>query len=377
LFFELPSWEFWRCTPELHRRLFVEDVHGGTLVYRRQVWGHGARYPDASLGEDAVFLRQAVRRGARLCRLANSGQFIYLRHGRNSWAFSCGRYLDPRGWQRAAEPAWPDGDRDFYAGRSPAAPGPAAAPPPRPAAPSQPLVSCIMPTANRRPFVPQALRYFLRQDYPNRELIVVDDGPDAVGDLLPSDTRVRYIRLAGRKTVGAKRNLACQQAAGEIIVHWDDDDWMAGWRLSYQVASLLNERAEVCGLATLLHYDPAAGAAWRYVYPTGGRPWVAGNTLCYTRRFWNTNPFPDINVGEDTRFLWSNRPKKILPLADERFYVALIHPSNTSPKQTGHARWSSCPADVVMDLLGADTAFYAGLLGKERAAQRRAVLPAY
>ena len=26
----------------------------------------------------------------------------------------------------------------------------------------QPLVSCIMPTANRRRFVPQAIRYFLR-----------------------------------------------------------------------------------------------------------------------------------------------------------------------------------------------------------------------
>lgn len=36
------------------------------------------------------------------------------------------------------------------------------------------LVSCIMPTYNRRAPVPRAIRYFLRQDYPKRELILLD-----------------------------------------------------------------------------------------------------------------------------------------------------------------------------------------------------------
>jgi glycosyltransferase involved in cell wall biosynthesis len=54
-----------------------------------------------------------------------------------------------------------------------------------------PLVSCIMPTFNRRPFVPQAIRYFLAQDYPEKEFIIVDDGADSVADLVPDDPRVR------------------------------------------------------------------------------------------------------------------------------------------------------------------------------------------
>ena len=41
-----------------------------------------------------------------------------------------------------------------------------------------PLVSCVMPTANRRPYVAQAIRYFQRQDYPNKELVILDDGED-------------------------------------------------------------------------------------------------------------------------------------------------------------------------------------------------------
>ncbi len=38
------------------------------------------------------------------------------------------------------------------------------------------LVTCIMPTANRRQFVPGSIRMFLEQDYDRKELIVIDDG---------------------------------------------------------------------------------------------------------------------------------------------------------------------------------------------------------
>ncbi|NTU85462.1 MAG: glycosyltransferase, partial [Chloroflexales bacterium] len=69
VFFDLPAWAFWRCTPALHRRMFVGDVHGGTLVYHRTIWGRLARYPDRSLAEDALFLQQALARGVPLHRL--------------------------------------------------------------------------------------------------------------------------------------------------------------------------------------------------------------------------------------------------------------------------------------------------------------------
>ena len=51
---------------------------------------------------------------------------------------------------------------------------------PRPAATATAgdLVSCVMPTRDRRPFALQAVRYFLRQDFPTRELLVLDDGSD-------------------------------------------------------------------------------------------------------------------------------------------------------------------------------------------------------
>jgi glycosyltransferase involved in cell wall biosynthesis len=62
----------------------------------------------------------------------------------------------------------------------------------------EPLISCIMPTRNRPQFVPQAVWYFLRQDYERRELVVVDDGRTPVRHLLPDDERIRYLRLDRR-----------------------------------------------------------------------------------------------------------------------------------------------------------------------------------
>ena len=127
-FFELQSWRFWRCAPQLHKRLFVQDVHGGTLAFRRSLFGARCRYPDLSLAEDAWFLHQAVSAGARLTRVPGADLFVYLRHGANAWRFPCGTYLDARGWLEESEPETLAPDRAFYAARSPAMAGAARLP---------------------------------------------------------------------------------------------------------------------------------------------------------------------------------------------------------------------------------------------------------
>ncbi|HEY2726317.1 MAG TPA: glycosyltransferase family 2 protein, partial [Parafilimonas sp.] len=129
------------------------------------------------------------------------------------------------------------------------------------------LISCIMPTYNRRNFVPFAIDYFLRQDYCNKELIVIDDGTDVIEDLIPNDPQIKYFQLDKKITLGAKLNLACNYAQGNIIANWDDDDWYAETRLSYQINALENDQAEVCGINNLLYYDLKNNRGYRYVYP--------------------------------------------------------------------------------------------------------------
>jgi hypothetical protein len=102
---ELPGGALWRTKPELHARMFVGNVHGGTLVYRRTLWNEGVRYPEVNLAEDARLLQCALRKGKRLVRLANPGIFVYVRHGQNAWR-ECtpGRFLNPAGWERLERP---------------------------------------------------------------------------------------------------------------------------------------------------------------------------------------------------------------------------------------------------------------------------------
>ncbi|HEX5166815.1 MAG TPA: glycosyltransferase [Thermomicrobiales bacterium] len=353
---DVPRWAFWTTTPELHRRLFVGDVHGGTLVYQRRLWEQVAKYPNRSLAEDAIFLRRCRQRRARLAVLENNGQFVYLRHASNSWSFACGSYLDPAGWLPAEEPDYLRADRAFLTSLSPAMSAPVPAGPIIVVTPdTTPLVSCIMPTADRREFVRRSIADFQRQDYPNRELIVVDDGEDAVADLLDGDPRIRYLRLSGKRTLGEKRNIACREAGGDYLLHWDDDDWMAARRIRVQIGALRESQADVCGLDRLLYHDPAAGLAWEYVYPGRRGRWVAGNTLCYTRALWLRNPFINAQVGEDTRFLRSRVPKKIVPLADTTICIGRVHPGNTSPKHTTGSPWRPVPLSTIEELLRAES----------------------
>lgn len=211
---------------------------------------------------------------------------------------------------------------------------------------SLPLVSCIMPTAGRRAFVPHAVRYFLSQDYPDKELVIVDDGRDGVADLVPDHPEVRYCPLDGKPSLGAKRNICIQHSRGDLILHWDDDDWSAPDRIRRQVETLLGAGAEVCGLRQMLFYDVASGRVWLYSYPPGRKDWLAGGSLLYTRDFWRRSPFPNLQIGEDTRFVMSRRMNKAAILPDYRIYVALIHPGNTSPKGMRGPYWSRWPGDL-------------------------------
>jgi hypothetical protein len=215
------------------------------------------------------------------------------------------------------------------------------------------LVSCVMLTRDRRAFVPLALACFLRQDYPHRELVVVDDGDDPVADLLSDHPSVRYLRLGTQYSTGTRRNIGCAHARGGVIVHWDDDGWSAPWRLSHQLAALASAgRAGVCGQRTVLYCDPLSGQAWRYEYPARRRPWLREGTLCYRRQVWQDQPHhedaPDGSAGFDL----AGRVPESTVLADPFCYLAMLRTESTAI--TAGPWWHSLPGEEPPRLLGAD-----------------------
>lgn len=185
-----------------------------------------------------------------------------------------------------------------------------------------PLVSCIMPTWDRRPFIAQAIECFLAQTWPRKELIILDDGDDPIKDLVPKKRILRYVRLDARISTGAKRNKCCELAKGELIAHFDDDDWSAPDRLENQVTRLLASGHPITGYATLYFWDVVNNLARRYVASTPG--YVCGTTLMFYRKFWKDHRFPDKHMGSDNDFI-NPHLREIAASHDHVHMVGRIH----------------------------------------------------
>lgn len=187
-----------------------------------------------------------------------------------------------------------------------------------------------MPTKNRREFVARALYYFEKQDYPNKELVVVDDGDDLVVDLASQYPYVRYLAPQYAHTVGLKRNIACEAAQGEIICHWDDDDWYAPSRLSYQVEPLLTGEVDVTGLHLQHVLDIRQMQGWSCADAPSTLVGVEGmhyGTALYRKHLWAYRArFQDSAEGDDgsgfvRRLINSGAIVHTLPCASQHVYV--------------------------------------------------------
>jgi glycosyltransferase involved in cell wall biosynthesis len=90
---------------------------------------------------------------------------------------------------------------------------------------ASPRVSVVIPTYNRRRFVAEAVESALAQDYPDLEVIVVDDGSsDGTAESLSRfGCAIRYVRQENRGA-SAARNHGIRLATGEYIAFLDSDD---------------------------------------------------------------------------------------------------------------------------------------------------------
>jgi len=189
---------------------------------------------------------------------------------------------------------------------------------------TQPVVSCIMPTGNRQQFLRYAIDYFLQQDYPNSELIILDDGTEPSQSYVPDDQRIRYTYTDYIQLLGTKRNWCCEQALGDIIIHLDDDDWYEKDWISKSVDALLGSDADITGLSDVNFFLNASNQHWDFKDDSTLRPWVYGGTLAYRKSFWETNHFRDMNVGEDNEFIWRSAAA-IVPHNYTAGYLGVIH----------------------------------------------------
>ena len=226
---------------------------------------------------------------------------------------------------------------------------------------SNPAVSIITPTAGRHRFLPAIARCVLSQTV-HWEWLVHDDGPEPcryMVDLCASDARVRYFhRDAPRASIGAKRNFLIGEARGDMIAHFDDDDYYAPHYLADMIRIKQENGAQIIKLSDFYVYaphvdffgyselQPARGmhylVTWqnveRFMIDEGTRIGIDlmvlyGFSCVYDRRIATANAFGDVSLYEDDAFIRKaiDDGCKVIAIDDKNACcLHLIHPGSTA-----------------------------------------------
>lgn len=166
------------------------------------------------------------------------------------------------------------------------------------------------------------------------------DGVSVRNLVPPNDPRIRLIEITGSLDIGQKRNFGCERAAGEIICHWDDDDYSAPGRIQDQISRLIESGNAVTGYRSMKFTD---GTRW-WLY-RGVPQYALGTSLCYRRSWWEQYKFPAKQVGEDNHFveIAAAAGQMISVDAGDLMY-ATIHGGNTSPRNLSGSSWTQIAA---------------------------------
>lgn len=211
-----------------------------------------------------------------------------------------------------------------------------------------PKVSCLMVTANRKKLAKRAVQCFVNQSYPNKELLILDDGDEDYSSAIqnvPSNL-IKYIKLKKDPdfVLGKLRNMSLEESDGDYLVQWDDDDWYHPDRIKMQ-AEILSSGYDACCLsAALMHLDTPKYLNHPYVgYLPDGIP----GSIMHRR---NKNiRYPETRRSEDTVYLnkWMNlRYKKLSPDYNYLFLRA-YHGNNTWEREHFKRRIRNSPIKLL------------------------------
>lgn len=187
-----------------------------------------------------------------------------------------------------------------------------------------------MVTANREHLMKRAIKCFNLQNYSPKELVIVDDGEQDLSGALGNvpEGQLTYIKLdpAEDNTLGKLRNISLQNAEGEFLIQWDDDDWYHPDRIKIQ-AECLQEGYDACCLSSaLMHLDTPQFMHHPYV---GNLPEGIPGSIMH-----RNNPeitYPHTRRAEDTIFLkeWMNKRYRQLPDDYSYLFIRCYHGNNT------------------------------------------------
>ncbi len=288
-FQEEPEVERYGCDDQLYNRTLRACFHGidlpqPTVTFVRRPGNSFDRQYERKFSRPATLAEvtlSAEQQGLRPRVLALHDRRLAEVHARLARVAAVGRALRPAGYGH--RPAVPDAHPVE----------------PQPFSGEGDRVFALMVTgksAERARLAHASIRSFLLQDYGNRALVVVNDGPfDVDVSAIPAD-RVIVVRPEGRQPLGALRNLGLDAIPdGALWTYWDDDDWHHPALLGAQRAALSRMGVPACFLSCQIKYGFVPDAAFVDYHPGG----FAGTLMAVKHP---SLRFPPLSSGEDSAY---------------------------------------------------------------------------
>jgi glycosyltransferase involved in cell wall biosynthesis len=222
-------------------------------------------------------------------------------------------------------------------------------------------ISVITPTADRPTFLKGTYELLKKQRFENWEWLIYDTSLKPISF---RDARITYLYDEAIVSIGEKRNRLKEKARGDLIVHFDDDDYYAASYLETVIHHLTN--AAFFNFHSWFSYDTKtkqffywdteeAGEIRYHISAISGHtlkeielgPYLQGQkeelnykgktgygfSFAYTKEVASTCYFEDIDLGEDRNFYAAVSQAGFMSstLGDQKGEVIhVIHESNTS-----------------------------------------------
>jgi hypothetical protein len=194
-----------------------------------------------------------------------------------------------------------------------------------------PYVSIITPTGNRRKLFNIAIRNFNNLVYPKEKLewVILDDGCEDMGDIIPKNNNINYIKLdcKERLPIGKKRNLCVSKAKYDYIVFMDDDDYYTPESLIARIKILLKYNKSCVGCTSVGNYNLVNNQS-TLAQDSGN--YLCEATMAFKKSFWEERNFNNDDKYAEYKYFQHHRQSQMISLPFQFVMIALTHNNNLS-----------------------------------------------
>jgi glycosyltransferase involved in cell wall biosynthesis len=220
-------------------------------------------------------------------------------------------------------------------------------------------ISIITPTYNRHHFLNKLKACFESQAVTYKEWLIFDDSPKPCAEFVKlSDPAIKYFHSSDRVSVGEKRNRLIREASGDLIIHFDDDDYYGPRYVADLVQRIEGQKVDIVlsggffvaplHLDVFAYYCPMVKSGLGFEFDKR-RSFILpvdlskkniplihlcfGFSYGYKRSVWEKGAFIDQNVFEDRQFIRQSQQNgfKLHHYKDETMnMIHTVHQHSTS-----------------------------------------------